>query len=48
MPIADIARDQRWVPIAQSMARSMTDHHPALAQALIDRWMSGRDDYGRV
>lgn len=46
--IADIARDQRWVPIAQDMARQIATHHGALAQALIQRWMGARDEYGRV
>jgi ATP-dependent DNA helicase RecG len=46
--IADIARDQRWVPEAQALARQIAEHQPALAQALIQRWMGGRDAYGRI
>ena len=46
--IADIARDQRWVPVAQQLARELTEHYPAQAKSLMQRWMSDKARYSRV
>lgn len=40
--VADLLRDQDMIPEVQRLARHIHQHHPALARALIERWMPER------
>ncbi|WMS86408.1 ATP-dependent DNA helicase RecG [Pleionea litopenaei] len=46
--IADVMRDQVLLPKVQQVARELLAQQPDTAQALIARWMSGREEYGQV
>ena len=46
--IADIARDQKRVALAQQLARELMQQAPQLVAPLIARWLGGREGYGQV
>ncbi len=46
--IADIARDQKRVALAQLIARDVLAQHPQQVAPLISRWLAGREGYGQV
>jgi ATP-dependent DNA helicase RecG len=46
--IADILRDQDMLDSVKRTARRLLDDHPDHVDPLIDRWLSGAEEYGRV
>jgi ATP-dependent DNA helicase RecG len=46
--IADILRDQDMLDAVKRTARRLWDEHPDHVGPLIDRWLSGAEEYGRV
>ena len=46
--IADIARDQKRVALAQELARELMQQAPQQVAPLIARWLGGREGYGQV
>ncbi|MFN4289771.1 MAG: ATP-dependent DNA helicase RecG [Permianibacter sp.] len=46
--IADIARDQKRVALAQQLARELMQQAPQQVAPLIARWLGGREGYGQV
>lgn len=46
--IANLVRDQKWLPLVQELAESMLTSHPAYVDALILRWLTGNEKYGLV
>ena len=46
--IADLVRDQRLVPEVQRISRYIFTNYPDNAQAIIDRWMSNREQYSNA
>ena len=46
--IADIARDQKRVALAQQLARELMQQAPEHVAPLIARWLGGREGYGQV
>lgn len=43
--IADLGRDAYLLPQVRSAAEYMLKHHPAQAQAVLQRWLGGREKY---
>ena len=48
MRIADLQRDATLLPKVREMARQLCAQHPDAVDALIRRWLSGREQYGQV
>jgi len=46
--IADLLRDQGWLPKVQQAAEMMLEQHPQLSQALIKRWLGEKVNYANV
>jgi ATP-dependent DNA helicase RecG len=46
--IADILRDQDMLEDVKTAARRLMDEHSGHVDHLIDRWLSGAEEYGRV
>ncbi|MCA2016302.1 ATP-dependent DNA helicase RecG [Vibrio tritonius] len=46
--IADLVRDQRLIPEVQRISRYIFTNYPDNAQAIIDRWMSNREQYSNA
>ena len=46
--IADILRDQDMLDSVKRTARSLLDRYPEHVDPLIERWLSGAEEYGRV
>jgi ATP-dependent DNA helicase RecG len=46
--IADLQRDAALLPQVRESGRSLCASDPAAAEALIRRWLSGREQYGQV
>lgn len=46
--IANIIRDQKWLPHIQELAEEMLQNYPDHAEALIQRWLGGNEKYGAV
>ncbi|WP_018232940.1 ATP-dependent DNA helicase RecG [Thioalkalivibrio thiocyanodenitrificans] len=46
--IADILRDQDMLDSVKRTARSLLDRYPEHVDPLIERWLSGSEEYGRV
>jgi ATP-dependent DNA helicase RecG len=46
--IADILRDQDMLDQVKRTARRLLENHPDHVDPLIDRWLSGSEEYGRV
>lgn len=46
--IADLLRDADLIPEVQNMANQMWQHHSAYAQAIINRWLGHRQQYGHA
>ncbi len=46
--IADLVRDAELIPQVQNMAPHMWQQHPAHAQAIINRWLGQREEYGHA
>jgi ATP-dependent DNA helicase RecG len=42
---ADLSTDGRWLEWARALAPTLLDHHAALAQRHIDRWLGGKSDF---
>lgn len=48
MKIADLVRDGELIPQVQSIASHFWQQYPAQAQALINRWLAHREEYGHA
>ena len=48
MRIADLVRDAELIPQVQNMANHMWQHHPSHAQAIINRWLGHKEQYGHA
>lgn len=48
MRIADLIRDADMIPEVQKLANHMWHQHPANAQAIINRWLGHREQYGHA
>jgi ATP-dependent DNA helicase RecG len=46
--IADLARDQALLPIAERLGRALSENHPEAAEAIIHRWLGEDVEYGHV
>lgn len=46
--IADLVRDAELIPQVQNMAAHLWQHHPSHAQAIINRWLGQREEYGHA
>ncbi len=46
--IANIIRDQKWLPHVQELAEEMLQNYPEHVEALIERWLGGNEKYGVV
>lgn len=46
--IADLVRDAELIPQVQNMASHLWQQHPAHAQAIINRWLGQREQYGHA
>jgi ATP-dependent DNA helicase RecG len=46
--IADLVRDQRWLPRIEQGARLLLQHYPERVTPLIRRWLGVREHYGEV
>ena len=43
--IADLIRDQHWIPHIQHLAKALYDHNPNKAKALMHRWLGTQNHY---
>jgi ATP-dependent DNA helicase RecG len=48
MRIADIVRDESWLPEVNAAARYILQHHPETVKPLIRRWLGHAERYGSV
>lgn len=48
LKIADLIRDAELIPQVQTMANHMWQHHPSHAQAIINRWLGHKEQYGHA
>ncbi len=48
MRIADIVRDESWLPEVNAAARYLLQHHPETVKPLIRRWLGHAERYGSV
>ena len=48
LKIADLVRDAHLIPQVQQLANQLWQHYPAKAQAIINRWLAHREDYGHA
>lgn len=48
MKIADLVRDAWLIPQVQKIANHLWQHHPANANAIINRWLPYRERYGNA
>ena len=48
LKIADLVRDQALIPQVQTLADILWDQYPSHAQAIINRWLPHREDYGNA
>lgn len=46
--IADLVRDAQLIPQVQNMASHMWQNHPSHAQAIINRWLGHKEQYGHA
>lgn len=46
--LADLLRDAALLPAVQDCARQLLQAHPQAAEALLTRWVAGREHYARV
>jgi ATP-dependent DNA helicase RecG len=46
--IADLRRDQHWLPAVRSMAETLEHNHPSIVDALLTRWQAAGLGYGVV
>jgi ATP-dependent DNA helicase RecG len=46
--IANLVRDQQWLPHVQEISEKMLQTYPEHVEALIKRWLSGNEKYGLV
>ncbi|WP_290648291.1 ATP-dependent DNA helicase RecG [Aquisalimonas sp.] len=46
--VADLVRDSELIPTVQQAADRLLQHHPHVADRLIDRWVGEAAQYGRV
>ncbi len=46
--VADLLRDQDLVPVVQATADELIDRHPAVADALVRRWVGDKGHYADV
>ncbi|AWL13350.1 DNA helicase [Saliniradius amylolyticus] len=48
LKIADLVRDAHLIPQVQELAQRLWQSHPAHAQAMINRWLPYRENYGHA
>lgn len=48
LKIADLIRDAELIPQVQTMANHMWQHYPSHAQAIINRWLGHKEQYGHA
>lgn len=48
MKIADLTRDAYLVPQVQKLAQHLWQHHPDRANAIINRWLAYKEQYGNA
>jgi ATP-dependent DNA helicase RecG len=48
LKIADLIRDAELIPQVQTMANHMWQNHPSHAQAIINRWLGHKEQYGHA
>ena len=48
MRIADIIRDERWLPEVNAASRYLLQHHPDRIKPLIQRWLGKAERFGAV
>lgn len=48
LKIADLIRDANLIPQVQTMANHMWQHYPSHAQAIINRWLGHKEQYGHA
>ncbi|MBC3766473.1 ATP-dependent DNA helicase RecG [Neptunicella marina] len=48
LKIADLVRDAELIPQVNSMAEHLWHQYPSHAQAIINRWLAHREDYGNA
>jgi len=46
--IADLRRDQHWLPAVRSMAETLEQDHPEVVRTLLTRWQAAGLGYGVV
>jgi len=46
--IADLVRDAALIPQVQTLSVQLWEHHPANAQAIINRWLGDKEHYGHA
>ncbi|HHO59272.1 MAG TPA: ATP-dependent DNA helicase RecG [Thiotrichales bacterium] len=48
MRIADLARDEHWLPKVKTAAEDIIRHHPEVIEPLVRRWLGKADRFGQV
>ena len=48
MRIADIVRDERWLPEVNAACRNILENHPDVVEPLIHRWLGRAERFGAV
>ncbi len=48
LKIADLVRDSHLIPQVQRLAQHLMQRHPHCVEAIIQRWLSGREIYGQA
>lgn len=48
LKIADLVRDADLIPLVQNLADRLWQQHPSNAQAIINRWLAHREQYGHA
>jgi ATP-dependent DNA helicase RecG len=48
MRIANLVRDQKWLPEIEKAGTLMLQDYPDTVEPLIRRWVGGREIYGSV
>lgn len=46
--VADLMRDEHHIAPARELAKQLLEQHPQTAQALLHRWLKGKQDYAEV
>ncbi len=48
LKIADLVRDAHLIPQVQNLAQDLWQRYPSHAQAMINRWLANRENYGNA